>query len=373
MGHGGGPGRPNHAGGPGRPNHAGGPGRSGRPGGPYDAVIVVSFGGPEGSDDVQPFLDNVLRGRNVPPARRDAVAQHYYRFGGRSPLNDNNRALVAAVRADLQAHGLELPVYWGNRNWHPLLAGTIGRMRDDGIQRALAFVTSAYASYSGCHQYLDDIARARSVVGERAPVIDKLRVFYNHPGFVQANADALRAALDTAGQTSGVPPRMVFTAHSIPLVMAATCDYQRQLEETARLVVSQVADQPQGLAWSLAFQSRSGPPTQPWLGPDIGDALRALAAAGTGPVIVAPIGFVSDHMEVVYDLDTEARELLTGFGVPMIRAATAGVHPAFVTMIRQLIIERLDPGAPKLALGDDGPYHDVCRPDCCPVPPRPQT
>lgn len=328
----------------------------------YDAVIVVSFGGPEGPDDVMPFLDNVLRGRPVPPERREAVATHYHRFGGRSPLNGHNRALVAAIGADLRAHGVGLPIYWGNRNWHPLLADTVAKMRDDGVHRALAFVTSAYASYSGCRQYLDDIARARAAVGDGAPEIDKLRVFYDHPGFVEANADALVAALAEVGG----PASVAFTAHSIPLAMAATCDYQAQLAATARLVVSRAA--PEGVPWSLVFQSRSGPPTQPWLEPDIGDHLRALAAAGNRRVIVAPIGFISDHMEVVYDLDTEAQQLANQLGLRMVRAATAGVHPAFVAMVRQLIGERLDPSAARLSLGAEGPYHDVCHPDCCRPP-----
>lgn len=329
----------------------------------YDAIIVVSFGGPEGPDDVEPFLDNVLQGRPIPSPRRAAVAAHYLRFGGRSPINDRNRELVAALKVELARHGSELAVYWGNRNWHPLLADTVREMRDAGVGRALAFVTSAYASYSGCHQYLDDIARARAALGPGAPAIDKLRVFYNHPGFVAANADALVAALAETGQ----PARVAFTAHSIPLSMAATCDYQAQLAETARLVMA--AADPQGqLPWSLAFQSRSGPPAVPWLGPDIGDHLRRLAAEGPEPVVVAPIGFVADHMEVVYDLDIEAAQVAEEVGVTMVRAATAGTHPAFVAMIRELIDERLDPSAPKLAVGPDGPYHDICRAACCPAP-----
>jgi len=335
--------------------------------GDYDAVIVVSFGGPEGPDDILPFLDNVLRGRRVPPERRDAVAEHYHLFGGRSPLNDHNRALVAVLRTELDGHGLNLPVYWGNRNWHPLLTDTVRQMRDDGVHRALAFVTSAYASYSGCRQYLDDIARARLAVGDDAPEIDKLRVFYNHPGFVQANADALRAAIDTlAREDAAAAPRIAFTAHSIPVAMAETCDYQAQLTETARLVVS-LAVPGTDMPWALVFQSRSGPPAQPWLGPDIGDHLRAIRAEGDAPVVVAPIGFVSDHMEVVYDLDTVARRLAGQLGLRMVRAATAGTHPAFITMIRQLIEERLDPASPKLALGPNGAYHDRCAPHCCPA------
>ena len=333
----------------------------------YDALIVVSFGGPEGPEDVEPFLDNVLRGRSVPQDRRDAVAAHYQLFGGRSPINDHNRALVAAVRADLQAHGLDLPVYWGNRNWDPLLVDTVRQMGDDSVERALAFVTSAYSSYSSCHQYLDDISQARDSVGPDAPQIDKIRVFYNHPGFIEANADAVRAALATAGPAA----RVVFTAHSIPVAMAATCDYQAQLTEAARLVMERVAAGGE-VSWDVVFQSRSGPPTVPWLGPDVADHLAALAGGSLDPVVVAPIGFVADHMEVVYDLDIEARKVADELGLPMVRAATAGAHPAFVAMVRQLVEERLDDQVPKLALGPDGPYHDLCHRGCCPPPaPRP--
>jgi ferrochelatase len=334
--------------------------------GPYDAIVVVSFGGPEGPGDVEPFLDNVLRGRPVPPERRAAVAGHYHLFGGRSPINDHNRALITALQGELATHGPDLPVYWGNRNWHPLLADTVAGMQRDGVTRALAFVTSAYASYSGCHQYLDDIARARAAVGPEAPEIDKLRVFYNHPGFVAANADALEAALGRAGAGA----RVAFTAHSIPVAMAATSDYQAQLTETARLVMAAV-DPAGAVSWALVFQSRSASPGVAWLGPDIADHLRALAAGSRDPVVIAPIGFVADHMEVVYDLDVEAAQLADQLGLPMVRAATAGTHRAFVTMIRQLIAERRDPAAPKLAVGADGVYHDVCRPECCPAPRRP--
>lgn len=332
----------------------------------YDAVLVVSFGGPEGPDDVDLFLDNVLRGRPVPPERRAAVAAHYHHFGGRSPINEHNRALVAALKAELSAHGHDLAVYWGNRNWHPLLADTVRQMASDGVRRALALVTSPYASYSGCHQYLDDIARAREVVGPDAPAIDKLRVFYNHPGFVEANADALSRAVTQVGGRA----RVAFTAHSIPVSMAATSDYQVQLTETARLVMERVAPSG-GLPWALVFQSRSGSPSAPWLEPDILDHLRVLRDAGAEPVVIAPIGFVADHMEVVYDLDRQAAALAAQLGLTMVRAATAGTHRAFVAMIRQLVEERLDAAAPKLALGGNGPYHDVCRSDCCPPPARP--
>jgi ferrochelatase len=298
------------------------------------------------------------------------VAAHYHRFGGRSPINGHTRALVDALKEELSTHGLDLPVYWGNRNWHPFLADTVRQMRDDGIQRALAFVTSAYASYSGCHQYLEDIAQAREAVGPEAPEIDKLRLFYNHPGFVQANAANVRAAWESVGGLGGRSARVAFTAHSIPVAMAATSDYQAQLQETARLVMAEV-DPGGALPWSLVYQSRSGPPSMEWLEPDILDHLRALAAAGTDPVVVAPIGFVADHMEVVYDLDCEARQLADELGLTMVRAATVGAGATFVTTVRQLIEERLDPSVARLAVGRDGPYHDTCRLDCCPAPPRP--
>lgn len=330
----------------------------------FDAVVVVSFGGPEGPDEVMPFLANVVKGRNVPTERLQRVATHYDHFGGVSPINGQNRALVAALGRELADHHLDLPIYWGNRNWHPFLADTVRRMGDDGVRRALAFVTAAYGSYSSCRQYLDDIAAARAEAGPGAPVIEKLRLFYNHPGFVNANAAALRTALS---QMSG-PASVAFTAHSIPVAMAEGCDYQAQLRETARLVAAAACHTGE---WQLVYQSRSGPAGQPWLEPDITDHLLALHADGVRRVVVAPIGFVSDHMEVVHDLDVEARRLADSLGLEMIRAATAGTSPAFVTMIRQLIEERLDPGVPRLAVGSLGPWPDVCPADCCPPPRRP--
>jgi len=281
-----------------------------------DALLVVSFGGPEGQDDVIPFLQNVLRGRQVPAERVEEVASHYRRFGGVSPINSQVRALIAALRDELAASHIDLPVYWGNRNWHPFLSDTIQQMAVDGRQRALAFITSPY-SYSGRRQYLDDVEAARVKVGDRAPVVEELPVFYNHPGFVEANADNLRAALAAAGAGAAV----------------ASAEYVAQVTETARLVARQA-----GLAnWCLVYQSRSGPPTQPWLEPDIGEHLQALAHNGVAKVVVAPIGFISDHMEVIYDLDVQAREMAEGLGLTFVRAATVGTAPAFVRMIRQLI------------------------------------
>ena len=327
----------------------------------YDALLVVSFGGPEGMDDVMPFLANVLRGRNVPESRMREVAHHYELFGGVSPINGQNRQLIRALEEELERNGPRLPIYWGNRNWHPLLADTLRQMRDDGIKNALAFITSAYSSYSGCRQYREDIERAREGVGEGAPRVEKLRAFFNHPGFLGPNVENLRAALEQLPEARRAAARVAFTAHSVPASMAAGCDYERQLLETCRLTASGAG----AAAWRLVFQSRSGPPTQPWLEPDICEHLRALKEAGTSDVVVAPVGFISDHMEVLYDLDTEARQLSEALGINMVRAATVGTHPEFVRMIRELILERLDPATPRRALGAFAPSHDVCPVDCC--------
>jgi ferrochelatase len=329
----------------------------------YDAVLILSFGGPEKREDVMPFLENVLRGRNVPRGRMLEVAEHYYHFGGKSPINDQNRALIAGLETELAREGLRLPVYWGNRNWHPYLADTLRQMRADGIQRALAFVTSIFSSYSGCRQYLEDIERARSEAGVGAPEIEKLRSFYNHPLFIEAQAERVREALDRIPASKDADARIVYTAHSVPLSMAQTSDYQKQLNESCRLVSENL-----GLSgWQLVYQSRSGPPGQPWLEPDIGDTLRALEPGD--PVVVVPIGFISDHMEVLYDLDTEARAIADQRGLHMVRAATVGVHPKFLSMIGELILEKMGRCEPR-AVGKYGPSQDVCRADCCPAPAR---
>jgi ferrochelatase len=318
----------------------------------YDAVLVLSFGGPEKPDDVIPFLENVLRGRNVPRERMLAVAEHYYHFGGKSPINDQNRALIAALERELASHGVPLPIYWGNRNWHPLLADTVRQMRDDGVRKALAFVTSIFSSYSGCRQYLEDIDRTRVEV-EGAPEIQKLRSYYNHPLFIEAQADEVRAALGDRAA------KIIFTAHSVPLSMAETSDYQKQLQESCRLVAENLG----GVDWRLAYQSRSGSPGQPWLEPDIGDVLRHLDR-GTD-VVVVPIGFISDHMEVIYDLDTEAQDIAREHGVNLVRAPTVGVHPKFLQMIRELIEERLGRCQPR-SIGQYPSSDHVCRAGCCP-------
>lgn len=328
----------------------------------YDAFLLVSFGGPEGPDDVLPFLENVLRGKDVPRERMLEVADHYQQFGGVSPINQQCRDLISALTAEFSNNNLDMPIYWGNRNWHPMLADTLREMRNDGLQRALAFMTSAFSSYSGCRQYLEDIAQARNEVGDGAPQIDKLRVFFNHPGFIDSMQEQVQAAIDIVPAERRASTQIVFSAHSIPEAMAGGCAYEAQLNEACKLVSEAFADQ----SWKLVYQSRSGPPTQRWLEPDVCDYLRELPEAGAvTDVVIAPIGFVSDHVEVVFDLDTEAREVSEELGLNMIRAATVGTHPKFISMIRELVLERAT-GGDKPYLGVMGPSHDVCPADCCP-------
>jgi protoporphyrin/coproporphyrin ferrochelatase len=339
---------------------------------PYDAFLLVSFGGPEGPDEVIPFLQNVTSGRNVPPERLEQVAEHYYRFGGVSPINQQCRDLVAAIEKDFAAAGIALPVYWGNRNWNPYLADTVLAMAADGVRHALAFVTSAYSSYSGCRQYLDDIELARAQAGPAAPRIDKIRQFFNHPGFVEPLAASTRRAIESLGVPVSDNADLVFTAHSIPAGMAAASGpggcgaYPAQLAEAARLVAERAGPGPAGQPrpWRLGYQSRSGPPSQPWLGPDVNDCITELAAAGARAVVLVPVGFVSDHLEVKYDLDVEAAETAAGLGLPLARAATPGTDPAFIAMITELVRERLD-GTPAKALGDLGVRPDFCPAGCC--------
>lgn len=344
---------------------------------PYDALLFISFGGPEGPEDVIPFLENVLRGRNVPRERLLEVAEHYNHFGGVSPINAQVRDLIEAVQADFAAHGLTLPISWGNRNWKPYLADTLAQMKADGVRRALGFVVSAYSSYSSCRQYRENIEAAQREVGEGAPSVDKIRVFYNHPDFVAANSDRVRAAIESLPAALQTRPFVAFTAHSIPSSMANGCNYEKQLLETARLVAESlglVEDQ-----WRLVYQSRSGRPEDPWLDPDICDFIRTLNPETDPALVIAPIGFLSDHMEVLFDLDEQAAEVSTEHGITMARAGTVGTHPRFVAMIRKLVQERLNPDAPREAIGLYGPNWDVCAADCCPAPiypgrpPRPST
>jgi ferrochelatase len=329
----------------------------------YDAFLLLSFGGPEHPDDVMPFLRNVTRGRGVPDERLTEVAEHYHHFGGVSPINQQCRDLLDALT-------LDLPKYWGNRNWTPMLADTVARMRDDGVESALAFATSAYGGYSSCRQYWEDIAAARAHVGPGAPRITKLRQFWDHPGFVEPHADAVRSALATLDPARRAGTRLVFTAHSIPVSMADTAGpdggrYTAQLRETAALVHALAAPD---LPWDLVWQSRSGPPQVPWLEPDVNDHLAVLAEKDVTDVVVSPIGFVSDHLEVLWDLDNEARETAADLGLGYARAATPGTDPRFVAMISDLVAERLD-GRPPRRLGTL-PVWDVCPQICCPPPAR---
>ena len=354
--------------------------------GPVDALLVLSFGGPEGLDEVRPFLENVVRGRGVPPERLDAVEEHYRHFGGVSPLNARNRELIAAVRKRT-----ELPVYFGNRNWHPLVEDTVAKMARDGVRRALVFATSAYGGYSACRQYHEDIARARKAVGDlgsgcvvpgsiTAPELVKLRHFFDHPAFVAANADAVRAACDTLPAAVRDRARVVFTAHSVPTAADAAAGtpsegghrYSRQVADAARLVAADL-----GLAeHDVVWQSRSGPPQVPWLGPDIVDHLDTLAAQGVPAVVIAPVGFVSDHVEVIWDLDTEARERAEELGIAFARAATAGPDPRFADMVVELVAEHTAAAAPR-GLSTDVPSAGCtvnglpCAVDCCAPTRRP--
>jgi protoporphyrin/coproporphyrin ferrochelatase len=304
-----------------------------------------------------PFLENVLRGKNVPRERMLAVAEHYHHFGGQSPINAQTRELIAALETALAADGPKLPIYWGTRNWHPMLADTVKHMQADGVRKALALVTSAFGSYSGCRQYLEDIERAREAAGVGAPRIHKLSPFHNRPGFIGAMADRVRTALDALPHPRRASAALVYTAHSIPLSMAQSSPYEAQLHQACALVSQAV-----GHPGVLVYQSRSGPPSQPWLEPDVCQHIRRLHTEGVTDIVLAPIGFLSDHMEVVYDLDTEAAALCRELGVKLTRAATVGVHPAFVAMLREMIAER--------AAGH--PSNDDCRPDCCPPPVRPR-
>lgn len=349
---------------------------------PYDALLVVSFGGPESDADVMPFLENVTKGRGVPRERLEEVAEHYYAFGGRSPINDQNRALVANLEHHLAEAGISMPVYWGNRNWHPLLEDELARMRDEGVGRVAAFVTSAYDSYSGCRQYREDLARAAAAVGPGVPRIDRLRHCFDHPGFITANADGVVGALGDLPSGAADHARIVFVTHSIPVTMAETSGptggaYVAQHLAVAEAVVAQVAERT-GVehAHDLVYCSRSGPPEVPWLEPDVNDHLSDLAAQGVEAVVLAPIGFLSDHMEVAYDLDTEALTTAKELGIAAARAATAGTHPDFVGTVVDLLTERaaVERGetVERASVLPIGPAPDVCPAGCCPNPRGPQ-
>jgi len=361
---------------------------------PYDAVLLLSFGGPEKPDDVMPFLRRVTGGRGIPDERLAEVAEHYQHFGGRSPINDQCRELLAAIRADLAANGVDLPVYWGNRNWAPLVADTVRTMRKDGVRRAAVFATSAYASYSGCRQYREDLAAATAEVaadpGPQAhpvPVLTKLRHYFNHPGFVEPTVELVLAALDGLPADVRDTAPLAFVTHSIPNGMDDGSGpmgnaYSGQHRVMAGFVAARVTEVT-GVArdHALVFCSRSGPPTQPWLEPDVNDHLRELSAAGTRAVVTVPFGFVSDHMEVIYDIDEEAAATAAELGMAHVRAGTVGTDPRFVAVPRQLLLERA--AADRALVGDDAAparpaegtwpvSYDVCPVGCCPNPRGPK-
>jgi ferrochelatase len=353
---------------------------------PYDALLVVSFGGPEKAGDVVPFLENVTRGRGIPKERLEEVGQHYFLFGGRSPINDLNRAFIAAVEEDFQGAGLDLPVYWGNRNWDPYLADTLRTMRDDGVRRAVCLFTSAYSSYSGCRQYRENLADAVAEVGEGAPRLDRVRHYFNHPGFVEPMVDATLAALAELPARTRNDAHILYVTHSVPTSMNDASGlggpylqtgserpggaYVGQHLSVAAEITDRVRQQTgHRFATDLVYCSRSGPPHVPWLEPDIGDRIKELAKDGVTAVVAVPIGFVSDHMEVIYDLDTEAKAVAEEVGVAFSRAATAGVDPRFVAMVRELVLERsaaergLEPDRP--TVGGLTASWDVCPAGCC--------
>jgi ferrochelatase len=354
---------------------------------PYDALLLLSFGGPEGPDDVVPFLENVTRGRGIPRERLAEVGEHYFLFGGVSPINAQCRALLDAIRKDFAEQGVELPVYWGNRNWAPYLTDTLREMARDGRRRVLTFATSAYASYSGCRQYREDLAESLAALereGLRPPRVDKLRHFFNHPGFVRPMADGVTDALAQLPEGVREGAHLAFTTHSIPTAAADTSGppaghttggaggaYVAQHLEVARLVAAEVAERTgTERPWRLVYQSRSGPPQVPWLEPDVCDHLEELHRQGAPAAVMAPIGFVSDHMEVRYDLDTEATAKAAELGLPVARSATVGDDPRFAAAVRELVLERAaaERGAQpeRCALGSLGPSHDLCPAGCCP-------
>ncbi|MEU3777862.1 ferrochelatase [Streptomyces sp. NPDC032472] len=359
------------------------------PAAPYDALLLLSFGGPEGPDDVVPFLENVTRGRGIPRERLKEVGQHYFGFGGVSPINAQNRALLDALRKDFAEHGLDLPVYWGNRNWAPYLTDVLREMAADGRRRIAVLATSAYASYSGCRQYRENLADALAALEQdgvaELPRVDKLRHYFNHPGFVRPMVDGVLAALESLPQDVRAGAHLAFTTHSIPTAAADTSGpvedhtsdgeggaYVKQHLDVARVIADAVrAETGTELPWELVYQSRSGAPHIPWLEPDICDHLEALHGAGAPAVVMVPIGFVSDHMEVMYDLDTEAVAKAAELGLPIARSATVGADPRFAAAVRELVLERAatERGEPaeRCALGLLGPSHDLCPVGCCPA------
>ena len=337
----------------------------------YDAILVMSFGGPDKEEDIVPFLQNVTRGRNIPEERLKEVGEHYYMFGGKSPLNEQNLELIDALREELAENGPNIPVYFGNRNWHPMIEDTMRQMKADGVKRALAFFTSTFSSYSGCRQYREDLMRAQEAIGEGAPDFDKIRVFYNHPGFINPMVESVQTALEAWDEAERGNVHLVFTAHSVPMGMARNSAYVTQLAEASRVVAEDfLGRKPED--YVLVYQSRSGPPHVPWLEPDIVDYLEEANEKGIKDVVVIPIGFISDHMEVMFDLDTEAKQAADEMGMKMMRAATVHNTKPFVQMVRELILERMTESPERRALGQFPANHDICPMDCCLLGERPK-
>ncbi|MET0590224.1 MAG: ferrochelatase [Naasia sp.] len=347
----------------------------------YDAILLASFGGPEGQDDVIPFLRNVTRGRGIPEERLEEVAHHYRHFGGVSPINDQNRELKAALEAELARRGIDLPVYWGNRNWDPYLPEALREADAAGHTKLIAIATSAYSSYSSCRQYREDFARALDETGLEGRIqIDKVRQFFDHPGFVQPFIEGLAEGLaEIESRSPGIDlaseARVLFTTHSIPTADAERSGPQSRgfgeggAYAAQHLAVAEVvmAESGRGIPWELVYQSRSGPPTQPWLEPDINDRIEELAGEGVKAVAIVPIGFVSDHLEVKWDLDTEAMETAEEHSVVAVRVPTPGTHAAYVSGLIDLVVERRDarPVEQRGSVTALGPWYDVCRPGCC--------
>jgi ferrochelatase len=344
----------------------------------YDAIVLAGFGGPEGQDDVIPFLRNVTRGRGIPDERLEEVAHHYRHFGGVSPINEQNRVLKAALEAELASRGIDLPVLWGNRNWDPYLRDALVEAHERGFTRLIGLATSAYSSYSSCRQYREDFAMALDETGLGDSLqIDKVRQFFDHPGFVEPFVDGLRSAVAEfveRGIDRGAI-RILFSTHSIPSGDADRSGprdrgfgeggaYAAQHRAVAEVVVREAGTD---IPWQLVYQSRSGPPTQPWLEPDVNDVIAGFASEGVEAVVIVPLGFVSDHMEVLWDLDTEATETAERHGIAALRTPTPGTHPAYVRGLVDLVLERINgtPTADRPAVTALGPWYDVCRPGCC--------
>lgn len=333
----------------------------------YDAILIVSFGGPEGLEDVMPFLDNVLRGKGVPEERKLEVAHHYELFGGVSPINAQNRELVERVTESLSEKGIELPVLLANRNTPPYIPDVLRECHEKGYHNLLAYVTSGFSCYSGCRQYRENLMAAQADLGDEAPVFHKIRTFFNHPLFIEVVSEKVSEAVEQLPEADRTDPHVVFTAHSIPMAMANTSPYVEQLTEAARLV----AERLEISHWDLVYQSRSGPPSMPWLEPDICDHLDDLKQKGVRSVVVSPLGFVSDHMEVLFDLDLEARDHAAEIGLKYVRASTPGNDPKMVEMVVELIRERLEDWPDRRTIGRLPAKHDFCPENCCPAMKRP--